>query len=183
MLIPALIFAAIGIGVYYYTSEIQYHIANLTGKSETFYDKFNAAYNKTDRKVNFYVLFFQSCVETAYGSDYKARDYNNLFGLKGNVGDINPVEGSAFEEINGKLVKQSASWAAFSSWEKCIQYQINKYTSRASKYKWYEALEKKSLREIWQALKDKGYCTDSKYASKLSNIANKFGIDPDSKVV
>lgn len=120
----------------------------------------------------------QACLESAYGTSYKAK-FNNLFGLKYRANRVTCnsgyfQDGGSEQNANGSYsaLPSSTAWYAFSNMEKGVEgyYQfinIANYT---------KVKQATTPLAYLQAIKDAGYATSLQYVTNVNNVITKWGL-------
>ncbi|WP_419775184.1 glucosaminidase domain-containing protein [Ignavigranum ruoffiae] len=124
------------------------------------------------------VAIAQACLESGYGQSELAKEANNLFGYKAKRGEW---DGETYlkespEEIKGAIHIKRSNFRKYNSWEASVKDHA-KMLSRSDWYKNYyrKAISAKTPEEQAKALVNT-YATDSKYAEKLIDIINYYGL-------
>lgn len=123
------------------------------------------------------ITIAQAILESNWGKSSLAKDYHNLFGIKGSGANSKVM--STKEYTNGQWVTISGRFKVYSSWNASIAdhtklmlngtyYNSNNYSAvvNATNYK-----------DAAQALQDADYATDPDYAKKLINIIQTYDLD------
>lgn len=134
----------------------------------------------------------QACLESGYGTTFKAVNHNNLFGLKYRPDRLTAnngyfQDGSKEQLPNGAEYNITDLWYHFDNYKKCIKgYYEFLNISR------YANLKTASTPlQFLTNIKADGYATDTQYIQKCSNIIAKYNltqfdtlqIDPEPKPV
>lgn len=126
----------------------------------------------------------QACLESGYGQSELAKEANNLFGYKAKRGEWS---GETYlkespEEIKGAIHIKRSNFRKYESWEESVKDHA-KMLSRTDWYANYyrKAINAKTPEEQAKALTGT-YATDSKYADKLIEIINYYGLNAYDKL-
>jgi peptidoglycan hydrolase FlgJ len=108
-------------------------------------------------------LLAQSALETGWGASAPG---NNVFGVKAVAGQAATTDATT-EYQNGKMVAQTASFAAYSSVAQSVQHYVGLIKSGYA-----AAIGSPSVARYAASLQAGGYATDPDYAQKIISIAN-----------
>lgn len=113
----------------------------------------------------------QAAVESNWGTSGLAKNYNNIFGVKGK-GDMGTAYLPTTEEVNGKNITVMGGFAHYSSKEQSFL----KYASTLSKGIYGNAFKTNDSVQMIKAIASAGYATNSNYASDVGStiLANNF---------
>ena len=124
------------------------------------------------------VAIAQACLESAYGTSYKAK-YYNFFGLKYRKGRLNCnngyfTDGGSEQSLNGTytLLPSNTTWYAFDGYENGVKgyYQfinISTYANLKTASNYLEYLNN---------IKIDGYATSKNYIKNINNVIVKWGL-------
>lgn len=128
------------------------------------------------------VTIAQACLESDYGQSQLAKDYNNLFGVKGTDPNTSRVM-TTREFVNGQWETIHGRFQIYDSYEASIHAHtmlfVNGTTWNPNQYQ--HVLNAKDYRSQTKALETDGYATDPSYADKLINIIEQFNLDKYDK--
>lgn len=128
------------------------------------------------------VTIAQACLESDYGQSQLAKDYNNLFGVKGTDPNTSRVM-TTREFVNGQWETIHGRFQIYDSYESSIHAHtmlfVNGTTWNSKQYQ--HVLAAKDYRSQAKALETDGYATDPDYATKLINIIEQFNLDKYDK--
>jgi flagellum-specific peptidoglycan hydrolase FlgJ len=124
------------------------------------------------------VTIAQACLESDYGQSTLARQYNNLFGVKGS--DPNTTKLLSTKEYeNGRWVETTGRFQVYDSYAAAIQAHAQLLVNGTSwnRGQYQHVLRAQNYREQAQALYRDGYATDPGYPAKLTTIIEQYHLD------
>lgn len=124
------------------------------------------------------VTIAQACLESNYGQSTLARQYNNLFGVKGS--DPNTTKLLSTKEYeNGHWVQVTGRFQVYDSYASAIQAHAQLLVNGTSwnRGQYQDVLQAKNYREQAQALYHDGYATDPGYPAKLTTLIEQYHLD------
>lgn len=126
------------------------------------------------------VIAAQAILESGWGqSKLASPPYHNLFGVKAGSGWTGTSETFTTKEfVNGQYVETKATFRTYPSWSESIADHGKFFTStawRTQNYANYRAA--KDYKTALAALQAAGYATDPNYASKLTAVIERFGLN------
>jgi hypothetical protein len=113
----------------------------------------------------------QALIESKHGVSGLTKKANNLFGIKGQYNG-NSVWMNTREEVGGRSITVKAEFRAYQSWAESIADH-----SRLLSNSRYQLSGEKDYVTAAHRLKDKGYATDSRYASTLISVIKAYHLD------
>ena len=121
----------------------------------------------------------QACLESAYGTSYKATHGNNLLGLKYRPNRINTnngyfENGGSEQNPDGTYTQlpSSTAWYSFDDYEHCIEG----YYQFISIPNYNKVKEATTALEYLQAIKNAGYATSLSYVNNVYNVVQKWNL-------
>lgn len=124
------------------------------------------------------VTIAQACLESNYGQSALARQYNNLFGVKGS--DPNTTKLLSTKEYeNGRWVEVTGRFQVYDSYSSAIQAHAQLLANGTSwnRSQYQHVLQAKTWRQQAQALYRDGYATDPNYPAKLIDLIEQYHLD------
>lgn len=124
------------------------------------------------------VTIAQACLESNYGQSTLARQYNNLFGVKGS--DPNTTKLLSTKEYeNGRWVETTGRFQVYDSYAAAIQAHAQLLVNGTSwnRGQYQHVLWAQNYREQAQALYRDGYATDPGYPAKLTTIIEQYHLN------
>lgn len=124
------------------------------------------------------VTIAQACLESNYGQSTLAKDYNNLFGVKGTDPNTSKVL-TTKEFVNGQWETIHGRFQIYDSYDAAIRAHtmlfVKGTTWNPNQYQ--HVLAAKDYKEQAKALETDGYATDPSYANKLINLIEEFNLN------
>ena len=121
----------------------------------------------------------QACLESAYGTSYKATHGNNILGLKYRPGRIDCnngyfENGGSEQNPNGTYTQlpSNTAWYNFNSLEDCI----HGYYSFIAIPNYDKVRQANTALEYLQAIKAAGYATSLSYVNNVYNVVQKWNL-------
>lgn len=122
------------------------------------------------------ITIAQAILESGWGKKVPidsttGRSSYNLFGIKGTgtAGSVNVV---TKEEVNGKIVTQTAQFKAYYNY----QQSLDDHADFLQKPLYKKVIMATTPEEAAEALQKAGYATDSKYAEKLTTLVRTYDL-------
>lgn len=123
------------------------------------------------------ITMAQAILESNWGTSKLARQYHNLFGIKGTGPNSKLM--TTKEYTKGKWIVIKDRFKVYPSWSASIkdhtQLMLNGTQYKQENYE--KVIKAKNYREAAQALQDANYATDPDYASKLINVIKTYNLD------
>jgi flagellum-specific peptidoglycan hydrolase FlgJ len=117
------------------------------------------------------ITIAQAILESNWGKSSLSSKNNNLFGIKGS-GTAGSASYASKEYINGKWVTPKSNFASYKNIDDSLVAHGKLLTNK--RYK--KVLSSKDYSEAAIELQRAGYATDPKYAEKLINIIEQYGL-------
>lgn len=123
------------------------------------------------------ITMAQAILESNWGTSKLARQYHNLFGIKGTGPNSKLM--TTKEYTKGKWIVIKDRFKVYPSWSASIkdhtQLMLNGTQYKQENYE--KVIKAQNYREAAQALQDANYATDPDYASKLINVIKTYNLD------
>lgn len=124
------------------------------------------------------VTIAQACLESNYGQSTLAKEYNNLFGVKGTNPNTSKVL-TTKEFVNGRWETIHGRFQIYDSYDAAIRAHtllfVKGTTWNPNQYQ--HVLAAKDYKTQAKALETDGYATDPTYANKLINLIEEFHLN------
>ena len=124
------------------------------------------------------VTIAQACLESNYGQSTLAKEYNNLFGVKGTNPNTSKVL-TTKEFVNGRWETIHGRFQIYDSYDASIRAHtllfVKGTTWNPNQYQ--HVLAAKDYKTQAKALETDGYATDPTYANKLINLIEEFKLN------
>ena len=157
--------------------DINKYVGNSTGNA--FLDKVlpHAQSQYKNTKILPSIVMAQAALESAWGKSELATKANNLFGVKGDYKGKSYTKRTREEDKNGKSYYVNAPFRKYPSFKESIADHGAFFVSSDWRKKNYApVLKAKDYKTQAKALQSCGYATDTKYASKLINLIEEYGL-------
>ena len=119
----------------------------------------------SDLGISHKIILAQAALESGWGSKFKG---NNLMGIKSH-GEMNGIDFTTHEIVNGKKVKITDSFKQYDTPEDSIR-GYGSFLKANPRYKYFLAAGADNEDAQLTALQQSGYATDTKYSQKLKSI-------------
>lgn len=124
------------------------------------------------------VTIAQACLESNFGQSALAKEYNNLFGVKGTNPSTSKVL-TTKEFVNGRWETIHGRFQIYDSYDAAIRAHtllfVKGTTWNPNQYQ--HVLAAKDYKTQAKALETDGYATDPTYATKLINLIEEFNLN------
>lgn len=124
------------------------------------------------------VTIAQACLESNYGQSTLAKNYNNLFGVKGSDPNTSK-ELTTKEFVNGHWETIHGRFQIYDSYDASIRAHTLLFVKGTSwnPNQYQHVLAAKDYKEQAKALETDGYATDPGYANKLISLIREFNLN------
>ncbi|WP_082713739.1 N-acetylmuramoyl-L-alanine amidase [Sporosarcina koreensis] len=134
------------------------------------------------------LIIAQGILESGSGTSELAKNANNLFGIKAGSGWTGPTytKRTSEQDEDGNVYYINAAFRKYPSYEGCVMDLVHKYTHGTGweDHNRYAAiLNQTDYRKATAALHAAGYATDIKYAAKLNERIEQYGLTKYDKEV
>ena len=149
---------------------------------QQFLDKIIPSFQKWGKQYGYKIIsaaIAQACLESGYGTSYKATFGHNILGLKyrPNRVDCNSgyfLDGGSEQNTDGTytLLPSVTSWYNFKDWDACIHgyYQFIAISN------YNKVREAQTSLEYLQAIKAAGYSSSLKYVENVYKVVNGYNL-------
>ncbi|QNQ80888.1 N-acetylmuramidase [Lactobacillus sp. PV034] len=166
------------VGLKMYSSQNTKHLGQNVSKDE-FISIVGPIAQAQDKPYGLFpsVTIAQACLESNFGQSTLAREYNNLFGVKG-VNKATSKVLTTQEFVNGRWKTIHGRFQVYDSYEASIQAHTMLIVNGTNwnKNQYADVLAAKNYEEQAKALQADGYATDPTYATKLISLIKQYNL-------
>ncbi|MHC9533271.1 glycoside hydrolase family 73 protein [Dellaglioa sp. BT-FLS60] len=153
-------------------------------KKQAFIKKVSPEAQKMQKKYHVFssITIAQAILESDWGTSSLAKDYNNLFGIKGTgkrAKDFRTKE----QGKDGKWEEVTAKFIVFKDWDEAIMShsKLLAHGNTWDKNQFSDVISATTYEDAAAALIVDGYATDNDYSTKLTDIIKQYKLDQYDK--